>query len=112
MHVREIQFQDSEIKTWKIYRAKVTILERDFLIDKITVGGEFQLGTYPQVIAYAKIIEVIDTPIYTPRWLIIPPFLEVFFYAVVDVLVEDDTHNDNRKIEDISIRGIAGGIVD
>ena len=55
----EIQLLDENVDILKLYEVKIKVTERDFFYDKLKNGIEFKAGTYPNEIAYGKIIEVI-----------------------------------------------------
>lgn len=55
----EIIFENEWVELNKNYRAKIKLLERDFLKGKILKNSKFEVGSYPEKIAQGTIIEII-----------------------------------------------------
>ncbi len=54
----ELQLVDEEFDIWMKQLASLRIVERDFLKEKLNVGGEFKLGVFPKEIAFGRIIDI------------------------------------------------------
>jgi len=54
----EIQVQNNSIDIGRTEVAKLKLVERDFLVNRIKVDTEFRIGVFPKEIALGKVIEV------------------------------------------------------
>lgn len=55
----EIIFENEKVELNKNYRAKIKLLERDFLRGKMLANSKFEVGSYPEKIAQGEIIKII-----------------------------------------------------
>jgi hypothetical protein len=57
----EIEIGNRNIDVGELTTVEIKIIERDFLHDKVKVGTEFMVGTFPNSIASGKILGIQNT---------------------------------------------------
>lgn len=55
----EIIFNNENIELDRNYRARINVIERDFLIGRLLESCEFNVGNYPVSIGMGKIIQIL-----------------------------------------------------
>ena len=58
----EIQFQNNRVDIGITEIAKIKLVERDFLVNRIKNGSEFRIGVFPNEIAIGKVIDLHSFP--------------------------------------------------
>jgi len=54
----EISFTDASVEIGKVYRAQINVGDLNIFGDKVKMGAEFKVGTYPYPIAIGRIVDI------------------------------------------------------